>query len=97
MLNRDQKEIFDKILRVLNVIDYNSYNSYNCFYIDGPGGSGITFVYTTLYNLSKNQSINVCCTAFTGIAASLYMRRFTSTVPARGARALNRAISISCL
>ena len=26
-----------------------------------------------------------------------YMRRFTSTVPARGARALNRAISNSCL
>ena len=27
----------------------------------------------------------------------LYMRRFTSTVPARGARAPNRAISNSCL
>ena len=27
----------------------------------------------------------------------VYMRRFTSTVPARGARAPNRAISNSCL
>ena len=46
MLNRDQKEIVDKILSVSNVIDYN--NSW-CFYIDGPGGSGKTFVYTTSY------------------------------------------------
>ena len=28
---------------------------------------------------------------------AIYMRRFTSTVPARGARASNRAISNSCL
>ena len=51
MLNRDQREIVDKILRVSNVIDYNSSR---CFYIDGPGGSGKTFVYTTLYNLLKS-------------------------------------------
>ena len=56
MLNRDQKEIVDKILNVSNVIDYNSSR---CFYIDGPDGSGKTFVYTTLYNLLKSQNKNV--------------------------------------
>ena len=34
---------------------------------------------------------------FYSFVVYLYMRRFTSTVPARGARALNRAISNSCL
>ena len=56
MLNRAQNEIVDKILRVSNVIDYNSSR---CFYIDGPGGFGKTFVYTTLYNLLKGQIKNV--------------------------------------
>ena len=73
ILNRDQKEIVDKILGVLNVIDYNSSR---CFYIDGPGGSGKTFVYTTLYNLLKSKK-NVCCVAFTGIAATLLPKGMT--------------------
>ena len=75
MLNRDQKGNVDKILRVLNVIDYNCSR---CFYIDGPGGSGIMFVYTKLYNLSKRQSKNVCCIAFTGIATTLLPKEMTA-------------------
>ena len=74
MLNRDQKEIVYKILRVSNVIDYNS-SRY--FYIDGPHGSEKRFVYTTLYNLLKSQNKNVCCMAFTGIAATLLSKGMT--------------------
>ena len=74
MLNRDQKEIVDKNLSLSNVIDYNS-SRY--FYIDGPGGSGKRFVYTTLYNLLKSQNKNVCCMAFTGIAATLLPKGMT--------------------
>ena len=74
MLNRDQKEIVVKILSVSNVIDYTSSR---CFYIDGPGGSWKTFVYTTLYNLLKSQNKNVCCMAFTGIATTLLPKRMT--------------------
>ena len=74
MLNRDQNEIVDKILSVSNVIDYNSSR---CFYIDGPGGSGKMFVYTTLYNLLKSHNKNVCCMAFTGIAAMLLPKGMT--------------------
>ena len=73
MLNNKQKNIVDKILEVTNVIDYNG----SSFYIDGPGGSGKTFVYTTLYNLLKSQNKNVCCMAFTGIAATLLPRGMT--------------------
>ena len=57
-----------------NVIDYNS-SRY--FYVDGPGGSGKTLVYTTLYNLLKSQNKNVYCMAFTGIAATLLPKRMT--------------------
>ena len=68
MLNDEQKNIVDKILEISNVIDYNGSR---CFYIDGPGGSGKTSVYTKLYNLLKSQNKNVCCMVFTGIAAML--------------------------
>ena len=48
-----------------------------CFYIDGPGGSWKTFVYTTSYNLLKCQNKNVCRMAFTGIAATLLPKGMT--------------------
>ena len=67
-LNFDQKEIVDIILQVSNIIDYNGFK---CFYIDGPGGSGKTFVYRTLYNLLKSQNKKICCMVFIGIAATL--------------------------
>lgn len=48
-LNEKQKEIVDL---VLNKLDNNNYNNH-CLYIDGPGGSGKTFIYTTIYYLAK--------------------------------------------
>ena len=72
MLNHEQKGIVDMILRLSNVIEYNN-SSY--FYIDGPGGPRKTFIYTTLDNFLKSQNKNVCCMAFTGIAAILLPKR----------------------
>ncbi|XP_024875804.1 uncharacterized protein LOC112457136 [Temnothorax curvispinosus] len=66
-LNKKQKEIVDLIL---NRLDDKSRNSH-CFYIDGPGGSGKTFVYTTIYYLAQIRKKRVCTMAFTGIAATL--------------------------
>ena len=40
-------------------------------------GSGKTFVYKTLYNLLRSQNKNVCCIAFTGIAATLLPKGMT--------------------
>ena len=40
-------------------------------YIDGPGGSGKTFIYSTLYNLLRSKNKKVNRMAFTGIAAIL--------------------------
>jgi len=66
-LNDEQREIVDFIL---NRLDNNTRNNY-CFYIDGPGGSGKTFIYTTIYHLVKIKNKCVCTMAFTDIAATL--------------------------
>jgi len=66
-LNEKQKEIVDILLDRLD----NDNNHNNCFYIDGPGGSGKTFIYTTIYYLARIRNKRVCTMAFTGIAATL--------------------------
>ncbi|XP_036143658.1 ATP-dependent DNA helicase pif1-like isoform X2 [Monomorium pharaonis] len=66
-LNEQQKEIVDLIL---NRLDNNNHNN-NYFYIDGPGGSGKTFIYTTIYHLARIRNKHVYTMAFTGIAATL--------------------------
>lgn len=49
-LNDKQKEIVDIII---NAERNNTGNK--CFYINGPGGTGKTFVYTTLWYLLKGR------------------------------------------
>ncbi|KYN05845.1 ATP-dependent DNA helicase PIF1 [Cyphomyrmex costatus] len=66
-LNKKQKEIVDIILNTLD----NNISEKRCFYIDGPGGSGKTFIYTTIYYLAKVRNKCVCTMAYTGIAATL--------------------------
>ena len=68
-LNTKQKNIIDKVFNVVLKNERTPYNS--CFYIDGPGGSGKTYIYTTLYHLLKSKEKNICTMAFTGIAAIL--------------------------
>ncbi|RCN43056.1 hypothetical protein ANCCAN_10937 [Ancylostoma caninum] len=41
------------------------------FFIDGPGGSGKTYLYNALFNILIGQNNKVICTAWTGIAANL--------------------------
>ena len=66
MMNETQKKIVDEILDSLD----NNRNQ-RCFFVDGPGGSGKTFIYNTLYHLIKGRKLNVNTMAFTGIAATL--------------------------
>ncbi|XP_063994425.1 uncharacterized protein LOC135171800 [Diachasmimorpha longicaudata] len=68
-LNVKQKEIVDKIFDVVSSEVNNSSNT--CFYIDGPGGSGKTFIYTTIYHILTGRGKQICTMAFTGIAAIL--------------------------
>ena len=52
-MNNTQKQIADAILAVL---DNNNVNDGKCFFMDGPGGSGKTFIYETLYYLIKGRN-----------------------------------------
>jgi archaellum biogenesis ATPase FlaH len=50
------------------------------FYIDGPGGSGKTYVYNTLIYTVLSQNKKVIATSWTGIAASLLHNGKTSHI-----------------
>ncbi|XP_011313593.1 uncharacterized protein, partial [Fopius arisanus] len=60
-LNSEQKNIVDNVLNAVEARE----TSTTYFYIDGPGGSGKTFVYTTLYHLLRASEKNVHTMAFT--------------------------------
>ncbi|XP_008557719.1 uncharacterized protein LOC103578405 [Microplitis demolitor] len=68
-LNEDQKIIVDTIKH--SVCTINGDDIPTCFYIDGPVGSGNTFIYTTLYHILKGENKNICTMAYTGIVATL--------------------------
>ena len=54
-----------------SVLENNCPNLPRYFFIEGPGGSGKTFVYSTIYHLLKSEKKEVCSMAYTGIAAIL--------------------------
>ncbi|XP_055845576.1 uncharacterized protein LOC129915415 [Episyrphus balteatus] len=64
-LNVEQREIVDEIL-----IDLQSGKGHS-YFIDGPGGTGKTFLYRTLCSILRGEGKVVLCVAWTGIAASL--------------------------
>ncbi|XP_058789693.1 uncharacterized protein LOC131663348 [Phymastichus coffea] len=68
MLNPEQKQIVNEVLIASRSSNYTASNS---FYIDGQGGSGKTFLYTTIYHLLMSENIKCSTMAFTGIAATL--------------------------
>ncbi|XP_046417440.1 uncharacterized protein LOC124178246 [Neodiprion fabricii] len=70
-LNNDQKIIYTQIFD--NIMDNKSTDrkQEKCFYIDGSGGTGKTFLYNALYYMLKSEKKNVACVAWTGIAAIL--------------------------
>ena len=65
-LNNGQKYAVDTIL---NAVLSNSTN--RLYFIDGPGGTGKTFLYETLYYLLKAKNFEIISVAWTGIAALL--------------------------
>ncbi|CAF2670294.1 unnamed protein product [Rotaria sp. Silwood2] len=69
MLNHDQRSVADAILARHGKQSITTAGS--CFFIDGPGGTGKTYLYNTLYHLFMGQGVHVMTVAWTGIAASL--------------------------
>ncbi|XP_003740984.1 uncharacterized protein LOC100902978 [Galendromus occidentalis] len=64
-LNPEQRVIVDEVLKA--IADRRG----QCYFVDGPGGSGKTFVYTTIYHLASSKGFKVMNDAWTGIAANL--------------------------
>ena len=67
LLNDQQLSAFNQIIAAVD--DVNA--TQRCFYIDGPGGSGKTFLYTTLMSFIRGRNQSVLPFATTGIAATL--------------------------
>ena len=68
LLNINQKQVVDHVLQVaLN----DDTKLSKLIYLGGPGGSGKTFTYKTIYYLIKSNGEIVSTMSFTGIAATL--------------------------
>lgn len=66
LLNNDQNVAASMIFSSLH-----NRISQKCFYLDGPGGSGKTFLYRALIQKIDAENKNVLCVAWTGIGALL--------------------------
>ncbi|XP_076392917.1 ATP-dependent DNA helicase Pif1-like [Megachile rotundata] len=66
-LNTGQLRAYNAILDTLS----SSYTGPTCFFLDGPGGTGKTFIYKALIQHFRNNGHVVVPSAWTGIAALL--------------------------
>ena len=66
-LNDSQREIFNKVQEAL--LDETQRSK--MFFVDGPGGSGKTYLFESMINYAKSINKSVLPGAYTGIAASL--------------------------
>ena len=72
-LNNDQCHIHDTILTVITT---NS--DQNCYFVDGPAGTGKTFLYNTIVHNLQALGIKVKCMAYSGIASTLLINGVTA-------------------
>ena len=77
LLNVEQKSAFYQIMNSVNNIDL----SQRQFFLDGPGGTGKTFLYKVVTYVLQSQGKTVVSVASTGIAATLLIegKTFHST------------------
>ena len=90
----EQAFLADQCVPTLNADQHTSYNailnavetqSGQCFFLNGPGGTGETYVYNTLCHALRADGKIVICTASSGIAAVLLLggctTHFRSKIP----------------
>ncbi|XP_020242869.1 uncharacterized protein LOC109821085 [Asparagus officinalis] len=71
-LNEDQRKAFEIIMDRVNM------NKGGVFFIDGPGGTGKTFLYRTIFTNVRSKGMIAIATKTSGVAASLLPGRPTS-------------------
>ena len=64
LLNKEQNDIYQQVLQ--SVLS----NKPKCFFVDGPGGTGKTFIYHALLVTLRSQKIIALATASSGVTAS---------------------------
>ncbi|AQK79503.1 hypothetical protein ZEAMMB73_Zm00001d035706 [Zea mays] len=64
-LNEEQRSTYDKILSVVDT------NNGGVFFVDGPGGTGKTYLYKALLAALRSQDKIAVATATSGVAASI--------------------------
>ncbi|CAG8494137.1 10168_t:CDS:2 [Cetraspora pellucida] len=69
MYNQLNPKQLSAINEILSAIEDRSSNT--CFFVDGPGGTGKTFLYQTLCHILRGRDINIVTVAWTGIAANI--------------------------
>ncbi|KAJ7358088.1 PIF1-like helicase-domain-containing protein [Mycena albidolilacea] len=65
LLNYEQRAAFDKIIKSVQQ------RSGRIYFLNGPGGTGKTFVYRTVCHMLRSEENIVLCVASSGIAALL--------------------------
>eukprot|EP00794_Sanderia_malayensis_P012472 gene12472-biopygen9940 len=72
-LNPEQLQIHNALLHAINTQSRD-----NCFFLDGPAGTGKTFLYNTLVHNLQASGHKVKCVAYSGIAATLLIHGRTA-------------------
>jgi len=72
-LNNDQRHIHNTIM---NAMTTNS--DQNCYFVDGPAGTGKTFLYNTIVQNLQALGIKVKCMAYSGTASTLLINGATA-------------------
>eukprot|EP00794_Sanderia_malayensis_P017148 gene17148-biopygen14755 len=72
-LNPEQLEIHTKVIEAVQ-----NQSEQNCYFVDGPAGTGKTFLYNTLVHSLQSMGHKVQCMAWSGIAATLLINGRTS-------------------
>jgi len=67
-LNDRQRAAFEQIMASINDVDNILPRQY---FLDGPGGTGKTFLYNTIITVLQGQGKNVIAVTLTGIASTL--------------------------
>ncbi|EFA12009.1 hypothetical protein TcasGA2_TC016134 [Tribolium castaneum] len=75
-LNLDQLKIYNKIIEtIVNHDKKKTKEEHHLFYIDGPGGTGKTYLYNIILRIVKDiLKKNYLAVAWTGIAATLLLQ-----------------------
>ena len=73
-LNPEQRVVVDRAIEMRN----SPSDRDRMMFVEGPGGTGKTFCYETIYHLNSAEGIETACVSHAGIAASLLPYGVTS-------------------